>query len=129
MKTAFETHTLATLAERFRGLVSRNTISAWLEGGRIKPEMEKQERGRMSYLFKTTILDSLLAVLERDHDQRVRRQTESELSFKQIRDRARKDALGILRHNLTEEVLKGKVFPRTERNPALSDSDAIGEAL
>jgi hypothetical protein len=128
MNKGFETHTLATLAERFRGLISRNTISAWLDQGRFKPEMAKQERGRIRYLFKTQALDSLLSLLEQEHDQRVRRQTESEKAFKEIRDKARLEALGIIRHNLTSEVLRGQTSPKRERNPALSDMDAVAVA-
>lgn len=130
-KDTFERHSIATLAQRFRGLISRNTVESWLIEGRLKFEAgpspvikPNQRKGERFWLFKTDCLDQLTLQLEARHDERVRRQLGNDAGARAIRDSARREALGIIEANVNQ--FGGKKVMHPERNPALDDGDAIG---
>lgn len=125
-KSKLETHSLSTLAERFKGLVSRGTITAYLANGRLKPEMTSRLGNRETFLFNSVHLDQLLGLLEQSHESKVRRQTASEGEFKEVRERSKREALAILRFNDAPKTLNQVRTEKKERNPALCDDDAIG---
>lgn len=130
-KINLERHSIATLAQRFQGLVCRNTIESWLTSGRLKFEMgprpashPQQRRGERFWLFKTDYLDGLITSLEAQHNERVRRQLGSSAGAKIIRETARREALEAIRHNVN--LPTGNTRFRPEKNPALNDNDAVG---
>ena len=125
-KSKLETHSLSTLAERFKGLVSRGTITTYLANGRLKPEMTSRLANRETFLFDSVHLDQLLQLLEQSHENKVRRQTASEAEFKEVRERSKREALAILRFNDAPKTLSQVRTEKKERNPALCDDDAIG---
>ena len=131
MKTKFERHSIATLAQRFKGLICRNTIESWLTSGRLffevgpRPQGHPQEkRGERFWLFKTEYLDGLTQELESQHDERVRRQLGNSAGARIIRETARRQALEAIKHNVN--LPSGNRKPRPEKNPALNDMDAVG---
>lgn len=130
-KLNIERHSIATLAQRFRGLISRNTVESWLIEGRLKFEAgpspvinPKQKKGERFWLFKTDYLDQLTLQLEARHDERVRRQLGNDAGARAIRDSARREALGIIEANVNQ--FGGRKVFISERDPALNDGDAIG---
>jgi hypothetical protein len=125
-KSKLETHSLSTLAERFKGLVSRGTITAYLGNGKLKPEMTSRLANRETFLFDSLHLDQVLSLLEESHEAKVRRQTASEAEFKEVRERSKREALAILRFNDAPRTLNRVRSEKKERDPALCDDDAIG---
>lgn len=121
---AFEKHSLATLARRFVGLASRNTIHRWIREGKLKPELT--DRTAAPYLFRRAKLDEAASILTEAHDKRVRKLTKTETEFRRIRDKVRRDALATIEHNDRAEFSGKPELTRRERNPALSDGDAVG---
>lgn len=122
MKHQLEKHSVNTLAHRFKGLASRNTITAWLKQGKLKPEM--QDATAAPFLFTRKHLDAVADLLSRAHDERVERLTANPRDFKHIRDTARQNALTILRENQILE--SGKRPLRREKDLATNDCDAVG---
>jgi hypothetical protein len=131
-KPIFERHSIATLSQRLKGLISRNTVEAWLESGQLEAEINPWPRnpnpgrkaGERYWLFRSDYLDGVEADLERKHEERVRRQLGNSAGAKIIRETARRHAMEILNENLRQP--KGSTRIRPEKNPALSDKDAIG---
>lgn len=133
-KSNLERHSIATLAQRFQGLICRNTVESWLTSGRLKFEMgprpeipgqpKKRGQGERFWLFQTDYLDGLIASLEAQHNERVRRQLGSSAGARIIRETARREALEAIRHNVN--LPTGSTGLRPEKNPALDDGDAIG---
>jgi len=132
MKPTFERHSIATLSQRLKGLVSRNTVEAWLESGQLKAEMNPWPRNRHAgrktgdryWLFRSDYLDRVEVDLERKHEERVRRQVGNSAGAKIIRDTARRQAMAILKKNDSQFGETKKIV--RELNPALSDDDAVG---
>ena len=122
MKHQLEKHSVNTLAHRFKGLASRNTITAWLKQGKLKPEM--QDATAAPFLFTRKHLDAVADLLSRAHDERVERLTANPRDFKHIRDTARQNALTIIRENQILE--SGKRPMRREKDLATNDCDAVG---
>ncbi|NDB95335.1 MAG: hypothetical protein EBZ78_04140 [Verrucomicrobia bacterium] len=121
---ALEKHSLATLARRFVGLASRNTIHRWITEGKLKPEMT--DRTAAPYLFRRDKLDKAAATLAAAHDSRVKRLTKTETEFRRIRDKVRRDSLATLELNESAKFSRKPGLCRRERDPALSDADAVG---
>jgi hypothetical protein len=109
---------------RFKGLVSRNTLTRWLEEGKLRPSMT--DKTSAPYVFRREVLDSLAEMLSESHDQRIRRRTKSEVEFQRIRNKVRADCLQTLISNDCAEFGKSPHLARHERDPALSDGDAMG---
>jgi len=130
MKPTFERHSIATLSQRLKGLVSRNTVEAWLESGQLKAEMNPWPRnhyagrktGDRYWLFRCDYLDRVEVDLERKHEERVRRQLGNSAGAKIIRDTARRQAMEILKKNQAQPGMKNQI---RELDPALSDDDAV----
>ena len=130
-KDSLERHSIATLALRFRGLLSRNTVEVWLKTGVLKFEVGPREsklpqkkRGTDFWLFKTSYLDSVNQNLEVRHQLRVQRQLGNSAGARAIRESARHQAMEILKRN--QAVPRGFSMLR-ERDPALNDYDATGK--
>ena len=124
MNSYFERHSIRTLAMRFRGLASRNTIIRWLNEKRIRYEMKDNSDG--PYLFKRSHLDDIAQILQDSHDRRVRKWTKSDSEFRAVRDKVRKDCLQTLVHNACAEFAKNTRALKREQDPALNDCDAVG---
>lgn len=120
----FEKHSVRTLAMRFKGLASRNTIVRWLREGKIRPEMT--DKTPAPYLFEREVLDAVGKVLETYHDKRVRKMVKNEEKFREVRDRVRRDCIQTLVHNDCAEFSKKPHLVRFESDPALRDDHAIG---
>jgi len=120
----FEKHSVRTLAMRFKGLASRNTIVRWLREGKIRPEMT--DKTPAPYLFKREVLDAVGEVLETYHDKRVQKMIKGEQRFREVRDKVRKDCLQTLLHNDSAIFSKKPHLVRFESDPALRDDHAIG---
>jgi hypothetical protein len=123
MKTTLETHSIGTLASRYRGLVARNTLASWIQKGRMVPVMTGKNG---HFLFKTDYLDEVGRILERCHQQRVDRLIKNKDSAARIREQARRQAEAIIQHNERCEFSRKPHLKKTERNPALDDGDSVG---
>ena len=123
-KHTYEKHSVNTLAHRFKGLASRNTIQKWLADKKIRPEMV--DKSAAPYLFTRKHLDDVAEVLTRAHDERVGRLTTNALEFKQVRETTRRNALAILRENQIGESGNRPRPHRREKDLALNDCDAMG---
>lgn len=120
----FEKHSVRTLAMRFKGLASRNTIVRWLREGKIRPEMT--DKTPAPYLFKREVLDAMGQVLETYHEKRVQKMIKGEKNCREVRDKVRRDCLETLLHNDRAEFSKKPHLIRFETDPALRDDHAIG---
>jgi len=123
-KHTLEKHSLNTLAHRFKGLASRNTIEKWLKDKKILPAMT--DKSAAPYLFERKHLDDIAQVLGRAHDERVERLTTNALEFKHVRETTRRNALAILRENEITESGNSRRLHRREKDLALNDADAMG---
>ena len=123
-KHAYEKHSLCTLSRRFKGLLARNTIVAWIESGRLRPELVDQTAA--PYLFQRDDLDAMTKKLVASHDARVAKMEKDPIKFREVRDRARTTALMTLTKNIMAEASGRRDLVRAERNLALDDIDAIG---
>jgi hypothetical protein len=121
---AYEKHSLATLARRFLGLASRNTISRWIEQGKLRPLM--RDKTAAPFLFSRGALDEAAKLLNEAHEDRVRKLTKTEEQFRRIRDQVRRDCLAVINHNDAAEYSRKPELTKRERDPALSDPDAVG---
>lgn len=124
MKHSYEKHSIRTLAMRFKGLVSRNTIVRWVREGKLRPEIT--DKSPAPYLFRRDVLDAVTKVLETAHERRVKKLTTSEAQFRKIRDQVRVDCLQTLQFNDRAEFSKKNHLCRHETDPALRDDHAIG---
>ena len=124
MKHTYEKHSVNTLAHRFKGLASRNTIQKWLSEKKIKPEMV--DKSAAPYLFTRKHLDDVSEVLDRAHSARVARGTNSAQQFAHVRDTTRRNALLILRENQIGESGNRPRPHRREKDLASNDCDALG---
>ena len=123
-KHAYEKHSVNTLAHRFKGLASRNTIQRWLTEKKLHPEMV--DKSAAPYLFVRKHLDDVAEVLDRAHCARVARATNSAQQFAHVRDTTRRNALLILRENQIGETGSRPRPHRREKDLALNDCDAMG---
>ena len=124
MKHTYEKHSVNTLAHRFKGLASRNTIQKWLADKKIRPEMV--DKSAAPYLFTRKHLDDVAEVLDRAHSARVARGTSSAQQFAHVRDTTRRNALLILRENQIGESGNRPRPHRREKDLASNDCDALG---
>ena len=100
-KPLFERHSITTLSQRLKGLVSRNTIESWLNSGQLKAEMNPwptnphpaQKLGERFWLFRCDYLDGVESELNKKHQERVRRMAGNDAGAKLIRETARKQAV------------------------------------
>lgn len=122
MKSSLETHSISTLAARFRGLVCRNTLKSWLDRGRMLPVMLGKNG---HYLFRTDYLDEVAKILERCHERRVSYFYRNKEQAAKIRETARRNAEAILSHNERCEFSKKTHLKKRERSPATNDLDAV----
>lgn len=122
MKSSLETHSISTLAARFRGLVCRNTLKSWLDRGRMLPVMLGKNG---HYLFRTDYLDEVAKILERCHERRVAYFYRNKEQAAKIRENARRNAEAILAHNERCEFSKRPDLRKRERSPAVNDLDAV----
>jgi len=123
MKSTFENHSVSTLAKRFRGLVCRNTLTAWLQNGKLVPVMTGRNG---TFLFRIDYLDSVTRLLERSHQQRVERLIRKKDAATRIREEARKKAEAVMMHNDSAEFSRRPDLKKRELSPALDDFDAVG---
>ena len=123
-KHTYEKHSVNTLAHRFKGLASRNTIQKWLADKKIRPEMKDESAA--PYLFTRKHLDNVAEVLDRAHCARVARATDSAQQFAHVRDTTRRNALLILRENQMRELGNRPRSHRGEKDLATNDCDAVG---
>jgi hypothetical protein len=96
----FERHSIATLAQRFKGLTCRNTIERWLTEGELTAEVSprpNQTRGEKFWLFRRDYLDGVTSNLERKNEEKIRRQMGNDAGAKIIRETARQQATEVLR--------------------------------
>ena len=120
----FEKHSVRTLAMRFKGLASRNTIVRWLREKKLWAE--HTDKSPAPYLFKRSHLDDITRILQDAHERRIRRLTKTESEFQAIRDKVRADCVQTLFHNDCAEYSKKPHLVRFESDPALRDDHAIG---
>ena len=120
----FEKHSFATLARRFVGLASRNTIARWIREQKLKPEMT--DKTAAPFLFRRAHLDAAAALLTEAHDRRVKKYAKTEAEFRRIRDSVRRDCLAVIEHNERANFSRKPEQTKPETNPALNDLDAIG---
>jgi hypothetical protein len=123
-KNCFEKHSFATLARRFLGLASRNTISRWIREGKLKPELT--DKTPAPFLFRRVHLDAAASLLTEAHDRRVKKYAKTEADFRRIREKVRRDCLATIEHNDRANFSRKPELIRQERDPALSDADAVG---
>jgi hypothetical protein len=120
----FEKHSIRTLAMRFKGLASRNTIVRWIRENKLRPDMT--DKTPAPYLFKRSVLDDAEKLLQEAHERRIKRLTKGETEFRRIRDKVRADCLSVHAFN-DRAVFSGKPhLIKHEPDPALHDSDAVG---
>jgi hypothetical protein len=120
----FEKHSIRTLAMRFKGLASRNTIVRWIRENKLRPEMT--DKTPAPYLFKRSLLDDVGKLLQEAHERRVKRLTKGETEFRALRDKVRADCLQTLLHNEAAGFSKKPHLVKFESDPALRDDHAIG---
>jgi hypothetical protein len=122
----FEKHSTATLARRFEGLASRNTLQRWIETGRLRPVM--RDRSPAPYLFRRETLDQAAKELEQAHAERLRSAGKTGREAARIRAQVRRDCLAVINHNVSAEFSRQPQLRRRERDPALNTGDAVGAA-
>lgn len=120
----FEKHSIRTLAMRFKGLASRNTIVRWIRENKLRPEMT--DKTPAPYLFKRSVLDDVGRVLQEAHDRRVRKWAKNENEFRAIRNKVRTDCISVHAFNDRAEFSGKPHLMKHEPDPALHDSDAVG---
>lgn len=120
----FEQHSYNSLSQRLNYLVSRTTLTHWIEQGVIKPSLVTKKNRSTHLLFPTKKLDQLLGLLERARDERLERLEPDP------KRRAGMRQTGFLNAKKTYELnrlrrQRGKAEVR-QPQPALSDDDASG---
>ncbi len=122
--TCFEKHSVRTLALRFKGLASRNTILRWVQEGKLTPELV--DKSPAPYLFRRSVLDNTERLLDVIHTQRVERLITNKERAKAVRLQVRTNCLDTLINNDNAEFSRKPHLCRRETDPTLNDTDAIG---
>lgn len=120
----FEKHSVRTLALRFKGLASRNTILRWVQEGKLKPELT--DKSPAPYLFKRSVLDNAETLLDTIHTQRVERLLKNKEEAERVRLEVRANCLQTIIENDNAEYSGKSHLCKREKDPTLNDQDAVG---
>jgi len=124
VKNTFEKHSVRTLALRFKGLASRNTIVRWIKEGKLRPELT--DKTPAPYLFVRSVLDNAETLLDTIHTQRVERLIKNKAEAQRVRLQVRANCVQTLMFNDSAEFSGKPHLCKKETDPTLNDQDAIG---
>ena len=115
-----EPHSLTSLARRLHARVSRNTLRSWIREGTIRPH---SVAGKL-LIFQTQKLNQLCELLEKAHNQRLKRLCKSDQEARRSKAAAEANALRLMAEN--DQRIKAGKKPLREPDPAMNDDDAVG---
>lgn len=121
----FEQHSFSSLAARLDYLVSRQTLSNWVENGTLRPAKITRQPKNTHLLFSTAKLKQLHKLLKKAQIiHAARLPAESRQTLAQRLATGKKNAAAWAKSN-EERRRRGKTESR-EPNPAMNPEDAVG---
>jgi len=121
----FEQHSYSSLAERLGYLVSRQTLTNWINNGTLRPSQSTRQSHNTHLLFSTAKLNALHKLLKKAqivHAAKI--QGSSRYTLAQRLATGRRNAEAIARSNKRRR--KGGLGEYPEPNPAMNPNDAVG---
>ena len=119
-----EMHTFNSLVPRLNYRLSRQTLAAWVRDGVIIPSLISEFNRNKHLLFPTKKLDQLQALLDKAHDERVKKIASNRKQAGIMKITGIQNAKAVHEANNRRRQLGREELP--EPNPAANDDDAIG---
>lgn len=121
-----EQHSFSSLAERLDYLVSRQTLSNWVENGTLRPAKITRNPKNTHMLFSTTKLNQLHKILKKAQIlQAAKIPFSTRQTFAQRLETGRRNAASVGRL-IEKRRLEGKPHGAGP-NPAMNPGDAVGQ--
>ncbi|NBT35460.1 MAG: hypothetical protein EBT03_07960 [Betaproteobacteria bacterium] len=124
LQSGYEQHSFNSLARRLRHLVSRQTLTEWVRGGKLKPALKTEGSHNSHLLFHKKKLDQLLQLLEKGYQERLEKFAKTNAEAARYRAAATANALRVFEANKKRRAAGQDEI--VEPNPCMNDSDARG---